>query len=221
MTKCNPDIHHRRSIRLKEYDYSKEGLYFVTIGVQNRECLFGEIIVETYVVGAGSARPTGFTSPDIGQANPAPAMQLNEYGMIGEQEWFALKNKYPNIDLHEFIVMPNHIHGILEIVSPFVGTDVCTGEPHPDIRAGEPRPYNVPTLGNVVAYFKYKTTKRIDLSTKLWQRNYHEHIIRDEKSYQTISEYIINNPANWMTDKFNPNQNQNNQSNNHSLNEEN
>ena len=134
-----PAIHHRRSIRLKGYDYSQEGLYFVTLCVQNRQCLFGKI------VGAGSTRPNNDNAVSIG---------------AGEPQW--------------------------------------AGEPH---WAGEPRPY-VPTLGNMIAYFKYQTTKQIDLPTNLWQRNYFEHIIRNEKSYQFIADYIFNNPAKWESDKF-------------------
>jgi len=199
----DPDIQagkprpNRRSIRLRGYDYSQEGLYFITICVQNRECLFGEI-----VVGAGFARPDEIARPE---------MQLNEYGNIVENEWKNLQIKYPNIDLHEYIVMPNHIHGILQIVTPFVAAvtmgDTIGGQT-PPLRCADKnvRPY-IPTLGNVIAYFKYQTTKQIDLPTKLWQRNYHEHIIRNENSYQTISEYIINNPAKWNADRFYPKNN--------------
>jgi REP element-mobilizing transposase RayT len=198
MNKYNPDIHHRRSIRLKGYDYSQEGLYFITICTQNRECLFGKIV--------------GFARPD--NNNARPEMELNEYGKIVKTEWLNLKIKYPNIDLYEYIVMPNHFHGILQIVTPFVVTPVGAGFTRPDNTAGnvsnmtagdkgagEPRPY-VPTLGNIIAYFKYQTTKQINLPHKLWQRNYFENIIRNDNSYQTISEYIINNPANWKSDKF-------------------
>jgi REP element-mobilizing transposase RayT len=190
----NPEIHHRYSIRLKGYDYSQAGRYFITICTQNRECLFGEI------VGA--------------------EMNVNEYGKIVETEWLNLKIKYPNIELYEFVVMPNHFHGILQIVTvgagfarPDTNTDTDrAGNPCPNnnpcpntnpdaYRAGEPRPYG-PTLGNIVAYFKYKTTKQIDLPVKLWQRNYYEHIIRNEQSYQNISCYIIRNPEKWQDDKF-------------------
>jgi REP element-mobilizing transposase RayT len=90
--KFNPDIHHRRSIRLKGYDYSQEGLYFVTICTQNRECLFGEI-----------------TNGE---------MQLNPMGEIAQAEWIKTGQMRPNIQLHESIIMPNHIHGIIQITHP-------------------------------------------------------------------------------------------------------
>ncbi|XGB43143.1 MAG: hypothetical protein LVS60_04975 [Nodosilinea sp. LVE1205-7] len=90
--KYNPDIHHRRSIRLKGYDYSQNGLYFVTICTQNRHHLFGTIT--------------------NGQ------MALNPMGEIVHDEWFKTASMRPNIRLHEFIVMPNHIHGIIEIIPP-------------------------------------------------------------------------------------------------------
>ncbi|MDR2511772.1 MAG: hypothetical protein LBC89_04870 [Bacteroidales bacterium] len=117
MTKYNPEIHHRHSIRLTGYDYSQAGLYCITICTQNRECLFGEI-----VVGAGFARPDNTASH--------PTMILNEYGKIVETELLNLKIKYPNIDLHEYIVMPNHFHGILQIVTPFVGAGFACPQHH-------------------------------------------------------------------------------------------
>jgi REP element-mobilizing transposase RayT len=135
-------------------------------------------------------------------------MNVNEYGKIVETEWLNLKIKYPNIELYEFVVMPNHLHGILQIATVGAGFARPNNNPHPkakDIekadKAGEPRPY-VPTLGNMVAYFKYQTTKQINLPVKLWQRNYYEHIIRDKQSYQNISCYIIHNPKKWQDDKF-------------------
>jgi REP element-mobilizing transposase RayT len=86
----NPEIHKRKSIRLKGYDYSQEGLYFITLCCQNRECLFGQI--------------------------HNGSMILNDAGKMIENEWLNLENRFPNIELHEFIVMPNHFHGILKIV---------------------------------------------------------------------------------------------------------
>ena len=169
--KYNPTIHHRRSIRLKGYDYSQAGMYFVTICVQNHECLFGEIT--------------------------DGAMQLNEYGHAVNNEWQYLTTKYPHITLHEYVIMPNHFHGIVEI-----GAMAGAGSARPDnTGAGKPRPC-VPTLGNIVGYFKYQTTKKIDLPIKLWQRDYWENIIRNEQSYKNIVNYIINNPVKWANDKF-------------------
>jgi REP element-mobilizing transposase RayT len=179
--KYNPAIHHRRSIRLKGYDYSQTGMYFVTICAQKHQCLFGKI-----------------TDGE---------MVLNECGKIVNDEWQYLKIKYPHVVLHEYVIMPNHFHGIVEISGNVpVGAGSARPENADDIGAddtgaGEPRPY-VPTFGNIIGYFKYQTTKKNDLPVELWQRNYHEHIIRNNKSYQYISNYIINNAINWQKDKF-------------------
>ena len=93
----NPNIHHRKSIRLKNYDYSQEGLYFITICTENREKLFGEIV-------------------DVGAGSSCPIMRLNSIGSIIEQIYQELSMKYPNIKCNEFVIMPNHIHFIIEIV---------------------------------------------------------------------------------------------------------
>src|ERR1035437_1338664 len=92
----NPKIHHRRSIRLKGYDYSQEGMYFITICVQDRECLFGEIVQQIMI--------------------------LNDAGKIAEQCWLSIPEHFPNAILHEYVVMPNHIHGIIEL-SGIVGVN--------------------------------------------------------------------------------------------------
>jgi REP element-mobilizing transposase RayT len=143
----NPDIHHRRSIRLKDYDYSQSGMYFITVCVHNYQCLFG-IITDGEMI-------------------------LNEYGKIVDDEWQYLKTKYPHIELYEYVIMPNHFHGIVAI-----------------------------TVENIIGYFKYQTTKKIDMSVKLWQRNYWERIIRTQKSHQYVVNYIANNPARWANDEF-------------------
>lgn len=167
----NPHIHHRRSIRLKGFDYSREGLYFVTICVQNRACLFGD--VENGV------------------------MILNDMGRMVEKWYYELQNKFHDMKCREMVVMPNHFHCIVENVG---APDDLQGE-----HIGSP-------LRGVVQWFKTMTTNEYirgvktlgwpPFNGKLWQRNYHEHIIRNEQSYQTISEYIINNPAKWAVDKF-------------------
>ena len=180
-TNYDPKLHHRRSIRLKGYDYSLEGLYFVTICVQNMECIFGEI-KNSPLVGAGSARP--FES--IAQ------MYLNEYGRIVKQCYLNLEQKYPHIQCGEYVIMPNHFHAIIAIERSIDGNGIC------DKRTGLPQ-----TLGHIIAYFKYQSTKLINLQNqKLWQRNYYEHIIRDETSYNNIYWYIMNNPQKWENDKF-------------------
>ena len=191
----NPNIHHRKSIRLKGYDYSKEGLYFITICTQNREHLFGEI-----TVGAGFSRPDTDTK-----------IKLNNIGEIIENEFLNLIKKYQNINLHEYIIMPNHFHCIIEIVSYSVGNNENTEKTWWENLEKTGRENPAPTIGNIIGYFKYQTTKiyneimdiKNDKFLKIWQRNYYEHIIRNEETYLKISNYIINNPLNWKEDRYN------------------
>ena len=216
----NPNIHHRRSIRLKGYDYSQAGLYFVTICCENMEHRFG--IIEN------------------------DEMILNEFGTVAYNEWAKLPDRFANFELDVFQMMPNHMHGIIVLndavgatlaVAPNNETDKTVGagftpaqndgnnlniEPQTKGQPqGLPLQQNTgdnnrttarvaPTIGDIVGAYKslvanacldiYKMKN--ETMGKLWQRNYHEHIIRNEQSYQTISEYIINNPAKWKDDKF-------------------
>lgn len=193
MNNYNPTIHHRRSIRLKGYDYSQAGLYFITICCQDRVCRLGKI--ENGV------------------------MICNELGEIAYREWMKTAELRPQIELDAFMVMPNHIHGILKINEMDMDTlhspnntgdnmgdnmGECnspnnTGECNSPLRS----PSN--TIGAIIRGYKSSVTKQFGLmgfDEKLWQRNYYEHIIRDEQSYQIISEYIINNPKKWADDKF-------------------
>lgn len=210
----NPNIHHRRSIRLKGYDYSQAGMYFITICVQDRACLFGEIT--------------------DGQ------MICNDAGTMVENEWLKLPERFTNIHLHEYIVMPNHFHAILEIVGatlvvaqnddnapvrvPLVGTpNDDNAQNDDDTQKGQPQgiaPTIAPTdtvknktVGDMVGAFQsivtveyirgVKTLGWEPFNGKLWQRNYWEHIIRNEIAYNRIGEYIINNPSNWDNDTLN------------------
>ena len=196
MNKYNPNIHHRKSIRLKGYDYSQAGLFFITICVQDRKCLFGEIV--------------------------NGAMILNDAGQMVEKWYRELENKYPDKKCHEMVVMPNHFHCIIENVVT-VGADlrVCPYDtPNQSIItptvSGDAPPVSGEHKGSpqhrAVQWFKTMSTNEYirgvknlgwePFNGKLWQRNYWEHIIRDEQSYQRISEYIINNPKNWNNDKF-------------------
>lgn len=192
----NPEIHHRRSVRLQGYDYSKEGLYFITICTLDKLCLFGEI-VDTKMI-------------------------RNELGGIVTQCWIDIPNHFPNVILHEFIIMPNHLHGIIELTSANVG--VQNFEPLRETpRINQYQKIIPHSIGSVVRGFKIGVTKwyrdkiksmienkmpregylQISIyENKIWQRNYHEHIIRNEESYLKISSYVINNPINWKEDKF-------------------
>ncbi len=171
-SRFNPDLHHRRSIRLKGYDYSQEGLYFITLCVQKRQHLFGDI------------------SDD--------EMVLNDGGKMIAHWYAELENKYPNVYCHEMIIMPNHFHCIIELT--------CTST---SVYAPMRLP-QFPTIGDVMKWFKTMTTNEyiwgvknngwMPFDGKLWQRNYWEHIIRNEYSYNNIANYIINNPANWYND---------------------
>ena len=172
---------HRKSIRLKGYDYSLEGVYFITICVKDWTCLFG-------VITDGE-------------------MILNEMGQIAHDEWLKTSELRKNVELDVFVIMPNHIH----VIIGFLGR----GELHSHIELNSPitkkgecnSPLRGPSnnIGSIVGGYKSSVTKRLNLlniGQTVWQRNYFEHIIRDEQSYQTISNYIVDNPANWSGDKF-------------------
>ncbi len=188
MNNYNPTIHHRRSIRLKGYDYSQAGLYFITICCQDRVCRLGKI--ENGV------------------------MICNELGEIAYREWMKTAELRPQIELDAFMVMPNHIHGILKINEMDMdtlhsrnNTGDNTGDNMGDNMGECNSPLRSPsnTIGAIIRGYKSSVTKQFGLmgfDEKLWQRNYYEHIIRDEQSYQIISEYIINNPKKWADDKF-------------------
>ena len=178
--KYNPDIHHRRSIRLRGYDYSKSGMYFVTICTQGRLRLFGDIV--------------------------DGVMTLNDAGRMVRATWDEIPAHYSGIEIDHFTVMPNHIHGIIKLVG--AGPCACPGDAgHP--RGGAP---TVLSLPDVVHRFKTMTTKKYTdgvkqhgwqpYPAKLWQRNYYEHIIRDEEAYLKIAEYIQNNPQRWTEDVY-------------------
>jgi putative transposase len=183
--KYNPQIHHRRSIRLKGYDYSQAGAYFITICCQDRECRFGKIENDEMI--------------------------LNEYGTIAYNEWNKLSDRFSNFELDVFQIMPNHMHGIIVLNEPVRATLAVA--PNKEMNGNDsgasPAPTNK-TVGDIVGAYKslvangcldiYKMKNKT--MGKLWQRNYHEHIISNEQSYQTISNYIINNPSKWKDDKF-------------------
>jgi putative transposase len=180
----NSNLHHRRSVRLKGYDYSQAGMYFVTICVQDKVCLFGEIIDDE--------------------------MLLNDAGKMIEKWYFELENKFSDIECGVYVVMPNHFHAIIinngNKSAPDDAYKHKLGGMGLVEHAGSPLP-------EIVQWFKTMTTNDYirgvktlgwqRFTGKLWQRNYWEHVIRDQKSFDMISEYIINNPKNWPTDKLN------------------
>ena len=140
-------------------------------------------------------------------------MQLNEIGEIVVECWNHIPQHFPSAELGDSIIMPNHIHGI--IVYPLVGAgSPCPSaeqhSKHTTVGARSPRPpKNSPALGKIIAYFKYQSTKCINqyhntLGTRIWQRNYHDHIIRDDADLQRLRQYIQDNPMKWALDQLHP-----------------
>lgn len=242
--KYDPALHHRRSVRLRGYDYAQEGMYFVTICTQHRVHFFGDIRNK--------------------------AMVMTPFGEIAWQAWADLPKRWPHIELGAFQIMPNHMHGVLLVHRP-VGTktmigsagatngadgtatrtatravptdtddhavraalvaapdpaalDPATPDPaFPDPAATDPRdtletPFSKiqwatrPYLGQIVGAYKslvateclkWKSQNQPDIwLDKIWQRGFHEHVIRTAEAFDNITRYIINNPANWDKDKF-------------------
>jgi len=183
--KYNPAIHHRRSIRIKGYDYSQEGAYFVTICTHDRESVFGKI--ENKI------------------------MRLSQIGEIVSEEWLRTPEIRPNVVLDEFVVMPNHFHGIIILINSRRGTSrrAPTME-----RFGKPTSDSIPTI---MRLFKSAATTRINELRKtpgspVWQRGFYEHIIRDEDDLNRIRRYIQDNVLKWAYDDENPNHLESNRS---------
>lgn len=178
------DKHHRRSIRLRGYDYAQPGAYFITICTFERAGLFGEVC--------------------------DGEMRANAFGQVAAGEWQKTAAMRPRIRLDAFIVMPNHIHGIIVIedaVHRSVNRAAAPGfGERAEVHTPRPESDSIPTI---VRLYKAATTKRINASRDLpgvpvWQRNYYERIVRDENEYHRICEYIANNPARWADDQENP-----------------
>ena len=177
--------YHRRSIRLRGYDYAQIGYYFVTVCVQHRDCLLGEII---------NGR-----------------IKLNPIGKMVNLWWGETMNKFTPERQYDFVIMPNHIHGIVVING--VGADRCVcpnntielTNSHEGAHIGAPLPH-------IIRWFKTMTTNEYlknisimkwpNIDKRLWQRNYYEHIIRNEKDYWAIKQYMENNPKNWEKDEL-------------------
>jgi putative transposase len=167
----------RKPIRLQNYDYSENGYYFVSIFSGNRQNIFTE---NKSPVGAGlvSARNRSF--------------ELSPAGRIIEEQWQYIPNLYDDVELDEYVIMPNHIHGIIVIQQK---------------KRADTRP--APTLSDIICSFKSRSSleyiryikrNNLNFSDKFWQRSFYDHVIRNERSLSAIREYILDNPANWEQD---------------------
>jgi len=183
--KYDPDKHHRRSIRLQEYDYSTIGAYFVTICAQGRACLFGEV--------------------------RDGAMWLNDAGRMVSEGWLKLPGKFPAVALDEHMIMPNHFHGIICIVgAPLAAPDFELRHMNKGAEiTNQGAASSAPTLGSIMRVFK--SMSAIDVNRVLdrsgvpvWQRNYYERVIRDERELDAARKYILENPIKWHLDRENP-----------------
>jgi REP element-mobilizing transposase RayT len=180
----NPGIHHRHSIRLREYDYSSGGSYFVTICTHHRECLFGEVV-----------------DGDI---------RLNGAGLCVETICNSLPQRYPDIEVDSLVVMPNHLHFVI-VISGNVGSihELPAAEDQRAIHESPLQGRRKMTLSKVVGYLKMNTGKRINelrdnAGAPVWQRNYYEHIIRNDDDLANIRRYIAENPMKWELDENHP-----------------
>ena len=194
----NSNIHHRRSIRLKRYDYTQQGAYFVTICTHQRNCLFGEIV--------------------------DGEIKLNTNGEIARGSWLSIPRHFKNVELDEFVIMPNHLHGIIIIESSEVAGEALANQYFskqqnlssqcfaPTVYTGETIKINgtkPQSLAAITQNYKSVSTRQINRINKakgnvIWQRNYYEHIIRNEEALNNIREYIVNNSINWVKDQENP-----------------
>lgn len=183
----NPAKHKRKSIRLKGYDYSQPGMYFITVAVKNRKCVLGKIVNNEMI--------------------------LSELGKIVQSEWLNIPTRFTNVQLDEFIVMPNHFHGIINVGATLAVAQNDNVVTQNDMNRNKTGASPAPTLGDFVGAFKSLTVNHwlefinennLDISCKFWQRNYYEEIIRNEVALKNIRQYIRNNPLKWNEDRNNP-----------------
>jgi putative transposase len=187
MVKFDPQKHHRRSIRLKGYDYSQAGAYFVTIVAWRREFLFGEVMNKE--------------------------MGLSKFGLVAKQQWEKLPKRFLNIELGAYMIMPNHMHGIIEIINGRgMAGNLNNLDGESSRRAPTYEQFQKPLTGSIptiIRSYKSAVSYRINLirgtdGVPVWQRNYYEHIIRNETDLQNKTDYIESNPLLWDEDDENP-----------------
>lgn len=160
-------LYNRQSYRFNQYDYSQQGLYFITICTNDRVCIFGSINNDE--------------------------MYLSDIGKIVKDCWLKIETFHPYVVLHDFVIMPNHIHGVIQIVQETVTIKKEGFES------------TSKTIGSIIRGFKSGVSCTVIKSVgikNIWQRNYYDRIIRDYNEYQNVTNYIINNPRMWSKDSF-------------------
>lgn len=170
--KPNSDIPWRRNLRLRNFDYSRRGGYFITICSHQKRCIFGNI-QNSFV-------------------------QLSAIGEIVNNNWLQIPKHTPRVEIGTFVVMPNHIHGILYIIDEEFGIEP-TSIPRTKQKS--------PNIGAILGWFKMSVTRDVRITmpgVEVWQRNYYDHILRNEVDEQRIMEYIQMNPLRWANDEENP-----------------
>lgn len=171
----------RKNNRLEYFDYSSEGAYFITICTQNKACILSHIVNEF----------DDIDGINVGDGFPVP--QLTQTGYIVQSFIEQINMKYPSVFVDKYVIMPNHIHLLIYLAD-------TNG-------SGTENQTQSPTIGNIIGWLKYSVTKQVNMDSgtekaKIFQRSYHDHIIRNEKSYKMIAEYIEKNPLVWESDCF-------------------
>lgn len=180
MSPFDPKKHHRKSIRLQGYDYAQAGAYYVTIVTYQRDCLFGRIENEEMV--------------------------LSDFGIIADECWYAIPEHFPHVELGVHVVMPNHVHGII-VIRDDNRRGAALLRPYDENENSHKVNVKPGSLGAIIRSFKSAVSYRINKehnATGIWQRNYYEHIIRDEKDLHNKTDYIEANPMLWDDDDDNP-----------------
>ncbi len=181
----NPEKHRRRSTRLSSWDYSWAWWYYVTIVTNNREVILGNVVDDR--------------------------VQLSRFGAITQKIWLSIPKRYKNIELDSYVVMPNHVHGIIIVNDERVHPSSVVGAIHESPLRGEEyvKQRRKMLLSKIMGWFKMNSAKQINLARKasgssVLQRSFHDHIIRNDADLHRIRTYIANNPLQWALDEENP-----------------
>ena len=176
----DPEIHNRRTIRMAGYDYASAGWYFVTLCVHNHRPILSTVIVDS--------------------------LALTDFGRIVQHSWLWLNNQYAYVDLDSYVIIPNHVHGII-VINESTNAQSCRGGSRTALHSATGQSKKRKPLGRLIGVFKTRSTKLINEKSntpgmRFWQRNYYEHIIRNENELAHIREYIRLNPAKWLEDRY-------------------